>query len=324
MEKDSKHGKRHSLIVMIVMSVFVCAIVWASSYAAYTNSRNAQRTIAVYDKIGEPFSSNYLERGYSRDNVKSIFVNNPALGPSALLTVSNYAQGLQINPSQAVINYVLSARLVRYDPSTVEKYVPVTPQYLSDNSLDDFTATIIKGETSITLGGNTVSYNGFAGTLAPNVLSSDTYSVHLSNHFVNRPDALFLEITATPQGSTLSPITGILKGELRAQDASNRWTGAFSDAKLSLPNTYDGFNYIVTGTGQGVCTVTWDTTKVDISDESFIAIMEISGATGSNGTLTFPVNSNDVMRYDLQFYKVNITSETWFDMEDSVVAFTFT
>ena len=52
--------------------------------------------------------------------------------------------------------------------------------------------------------------------------------------------------------------------------------------------------------------------------------MEISGATSSNGSLTFPVNSNDVMRYDLQFYKVNITSETWFDMEDSVVAFTFT
>ena len=323
MEKNSRHEKRHSLVLMIVMSLFVCAIVWASSYAAYTNSRHAQRTIAVYDKFSEPFSSNYLMKGYSRDNVRTLYVTDLSLGPNALLTVSNYAQGIQTNPCQTVINYVLSARLVRYDPSTVEKYVPVTAQYISDNSLGAFTATIIKGATSVTLGGSTVEYNGFAGTLTANVISSDSYSIHLSNHFVNQPDTLFLEVTATPQGGTFSPITGIFKGDLKAQDASNRWTGAFSDTKLSLPNTYDGFNYIVTGTGSGVCTITWNTAKVVLSEESYITLMDITGATSSSGSITFPVDSNDVMRYDLQFYKVNITSETWFDMEDSVVTFTF-
>ncbi|MBR5922453.1 MAG: hypothetical protein IKZ59_01530 [Clostridia bacterium] len=323
MKENSKHENRLSPVILTVMALFVCAIVWASSYAAYTNSRNAQRTIAVYDKFSEPFSSNYLTRGYSRDNVRTLYVTDSVLGPNALLTVSNYAQGIQVNPCQTLINYVLSARLVRYDAQSVDRYVPVTAQYLSDNSLDDFTVTIIKGGTSVTLGGSTVSYNGFAGTLAGGVISSDSYAIHMSNHFVNQPGALFLEVTATPQGGTFSPITGIFKGELRAQDASNHWTGGFSDTKLNLPNAYDGFNYIVTGTGSGVCTVTWDTAKVVLSNESYINLMAISGATSSSGSITFPVNSNDVMRYDLQFYKVNITNETWFDMEDSVVTFDF-
>ena len=84
--------------------------------------------------------------------------------------------------------------------------------------------------------------------------------------------------------------------------------------------------YLVTGTGVGTATVTWDDTKIALSDVSLEMLMNISGATRSGSSITFPVDADVEDRYDLQFYKVsgaNFTGITWPNMNGTVVQFSF-
>ncbi|MBR4335481.1 MAG: hypothetical protein IKP74_03405, partial [Clostridia bacterium] len=84
-----------------------------------------------------------------------------------------------------------------------------------------------------------------------------------------------------------------------------------------------GFNYRISGVGSGNFTLRWDSAKVGISALSLLTLLEIEGAQQVGSSITFPVNAGDESLYDVQFYKVNITNETWSDMTNSVVTFDF-
>ena len=56
---------------------------------------------------------------------------------------------------------------------------------------------------------------------------------------------------------------------------------------------------------------------------SLLTLLSIDGASRNGNSITFPVDAEEVSLYDLQFYKVNITTETWGDMTSTVVTYDF-
>ena len=311
------------VLLIVLITVLLLAGTALGTYAAYTSSRSAQRTIATYDEQGERFSSNILVRGYSKDNVKTLYVTDPTIAPSQLITICNYERGKQNLPYSEQIGYTLLARFVKYEANTTEKYVPVDAEYMTANELTGYTATLRIGENVVTLSASHLSDNSFSGQLTANVSDSDSYTLTYDTSFaVNRPN-LYVEMIVTPTNVGLHTLCGVFKADVRVQGATNSWTGSFSDDTTSAPSAYDGFNYSVTGVGDGTVTLTWDDSKVDLSYYSVQILMAIEGATKTGSSITFPVDSDEESRYDLQFYKVSISSETWTDMNTTVVRFRF-
>ena len=155
------------ILIVLVISLVLGAV--AVTYATYTNSQRAQRTIAAYDAGGVLFSSNYMKNGYSRDNVHTIYVSAAGIPAAATVTVCNYQQGKQTRYNDNDVTYTLTARLVKYDESTEAKYVPVDAAYLSANSLtgDGYSVTVKKGTGEpITLNSSTLSTPSTAGSSA--------------------------------------------------------------------------------------------------------------------------------------------------------------
>ncbi len=70
------------IATVLTLVVLFISLVGGVTYAAYTNSRHAQRTIATYDSTGDRFSSNHLESLYTWQNVKTLYVTYDAITPA--------------------------------------------------------------------------------------------------------------------------------------------------------------------------------------------------------------------------------------------------
>lgn len=323
-EEGKMKGRKAIVSIVLIITLFACLfLVGCSTHAAYTSSRSAQRTVATYDAQGERFSSNILIRGVSRDNVKTLYVTNPSIAPASVVTLCNYERGKQNLPYSEDIGYTLTARLVRYDATATEKYIPVDSAYMTANELTGYQVTLRIGENVVTLSSSHLSDNSFTGTLTANVSDSDSYTLTFGTNFAVDQPNLYVEMIATPTNIGLHSICGVFKTGVRAAGANNSWTGDFSDDTDIAPANYDGYNYLVTGEGDGIATLSWDDTKVRLSDLSLQTLLSIEGATQTGSSVSFPVDSDVESRYDLQFYKVNITTETWGNMSATVVRFRF-
>lgn len=306
-------------LLVVAGSIFTVAV--------FTNSLHAQRTIAAYDVEGARFSSNYLLKGNSKNNVRTFYTTDPEVPAAGLITICNYPQGHQTMCNIDNFQYSLTARLVRFDENEDDRYVPVDAAYMAAFPASSYTVTVTDGASAsivlsdAALTGRLPASGSYAFT--GGTARADVFEVSFSPSFAANQPNLYLELTATPSDGTLPTIRGIFKPALRAAGAANHWTGAFRDDTSHAANQYSGFNYLITGTGSGTVTLTWDTTRIRISDKSLDDLLSIAGATGSAGQVVFPVDSDDESRYDLQFYPVSITDETWTQMNNSVVTFAF-
>ena len=315
------------LVLSIIMIASLIAVLFATgTFAAYTNSRYAQRTLAVVEGQGKRFSSNCLEKGYSKENVQTSYVHSSSEPPSKIITVCNYERGNPSKPYDGIITYSITAKFVKYDAGDSRRYIPVDAAYISDQGLTAYSATLTysgAGGGSITLQGSTVSDSLTGKTLeseSPIRGVSDVYTLNFSTNFVLAQPNLYVEITVHPENADLNDICGVFKTGLKAPGVVNDWTGAFNYNPAKSPSDYDGYTYRVSGVGSGTVTITWDDTVVTLSDESF---NKISGATKLGSSITFNVNSEILDLYDLNFYKVHVTDETWTDMNTEVVVFDF-
>ena len=306
------------LVIIISLSALVCIALVPVSFAIFTGSAFAQRTIGAYDAYGETFTSNYLRSGAARDNEIPAYTTDEVREASAYITVCNYPQGHQSRYSKTDIRFTLRAELVYYDEDepTDEKYKKVNSSYMSS-----FAGHSVQIE-DMTLGNGTLEAtmpaSGFI-TLQGKRASTSTFHVLFSTEFNTDPQPnLFVRLTATPEGEMLPTLSGIIKPAKKAQGASNNWTGTFRDDTENPVNDYDGFNYIVSGMGTGTFTLTWDSTRVGLSYVSQKTLLEIAGATKTGDSITFIVDSDVESRYEIQFYKVNTAGAEW-STEDGLV-----
>ena len=340
-----------ALLIAAVISLSLTAVILATgALAAFTNSLQAQRTIAAYDGGGETFSSNLLLKGESGSNVRSVFTTSDTA--STAVTVCNYRQGNKTKTNIEDIDYVFTAKFVKRVTSVVNgkevvTYEEVDETYVTarqneienDADNDDYTVTItLNGSSGVTatLGASATStnFNDREFTLTGMQVSDDTFTIAFSTAFIAHPANLYLELEAAPTSNPPSTISGILAPEFRAAGATDNWTGSFTDSTAKNPSEYDGFNYRISGTGSGSVTFTWDTSKLSLS---FVSkeLLEEAGATVNVGAgrVTLAVDSAQCAIYDLQFYKTaSFSAQTvWNTVEDSttlrdgddLVTFTF-
>ena len=314
--------KKYRIPIIITVSVacIFSILATAFTYAIFTNSLHAQRTIAAYDTAGDKFSSNYLLKGYSGENVRTVYTTGTSTPASTVLTVCNYPQGRQTMSAQDDISYKLTFSLVKEESGD---YVEVAPSYLTGSLAN--CAVTVTGDGTLTLNSSNVSGEISNMTITGGAARSHSYSISFSSDFIDDPmPNLYLEAIAEPTVSGYPTLRGIFKPELRAAGAADSWTGSFSDDRSHTPSEYDGYNYVITGVGSGTVTLTWNAAKLDLSDVSLHELAQITNFSQTSNSVTFPVDAEVTSRYELQFYKVNIPDETtWALMDNGVVTFAF-
>lgn len=173
-----------------------------------------------------------------------------------------------------------------------------------------------------------VEYNGEKKTFGSNSkiefsllkLMADDFNKHefvltFDKSQLTRSD-IYMRVTATPiNQAELKPLSAKLGVIYINDNTSATWTGTFIDNATS-PKDLDGFNYRLSGSGEGTVTLTWNTNYVDISPwfKNTYVLTILKDSSGI-ATATLKVNSAEKNQYDIQFYRTNgiNSAEQWSD-----------
>lgn len=259
------------------------------SLAAYTNFSYARRVVAAKTENRTLFSSNLLytedkttESGLYRTKKITLSQNN-----SFLIEIYNYQLGDTKTYNNQTITYTLQCTLLA-----------------SGDSVSGY--SIQSGETTYSFSAQDGNY---VATIKNQTLERNVLSV---NRFVfNVPEAdrdkMKLCIEAIPEETSYNATNSkklaavILTGEMTVE---KNWTGRLLDSQDGRsPNQYDGFNYEISGNGQGTVTLSWDTSVLKISPW-------FEGDTGGTlntvdgwASIEFSVGGDDQpLSYQTQFY----------------------
>lgn len=304
------------MIIISVLVVVIAAI--AVPFAEFTKSSRAKRVVATYLDSGALFSSNYLvANNNTAANVykRFFYTNDIGTGAVGTVTVCNYPQGNLGVHYDKNVSYRLTAKLVKIS----ESYGVVSKRDALAAEVGTKTATLtFKGGTPVTLSASDMSYDFGLSTLSCLAASTDLIDISFSADFNDNADGICLYLCASPEPavSSLFTVDAVFLPTLSVQETKNNWEGEFNDDMTKSITGFDGYNYAITGTGKGNCKLKWRSDKLRISQ---VFLNEIGVATGSEtsggftwNTLIFPVDSDTVNRYDLQFYNAdNVTFSSW-------------
>lgn len=281
-------------------------------YAEYIKSSRAKRVLATRGDEGTLFSSNYLvSNSNPAVNIykRVIYTNVENTAVSGDVTICNYPQGNPTNFHDVDIPYVLTAKMVVLS-ETNGAYVK-TDATAAQVGAHTVAVTLNGGETAV-LSASSLSHAFAAATLDHRIAQTDICNVTFDADFINA-GSLCLYLCATPAAGAptdVNTIDAVFSVSLSNAEARNVWEGYFNENNMTgVPDQpyFDGFNYVVTGTGRGTCTLSWDSSKLQISQ---IFLNEYSLTPTSEGgvsSVTFTVDSDDIPRYDLQFYYADET-----------------
>ena len=274
--------RRTALIAAIMVILLVAGVV---VYAEYIKSSRAKRVLATRGDEGTLFSSNYLvPNTNTAANIykRVLYTNSDSSTVSGDVTICNYAQGNPTKKHENDIPYTLTARLVMLGESN-GAYVK------TDASASDVGAHWVKL------------------TLDHRASQTDKCHVEFDSDFINAP-ALCLYLCATPAAGApadVGAMDAVFSVSLSNAEARNTWEGRFNENNMTgtpAQPEFDGFNYVISGTGAGTCVLTWDNTRLQISQVFLNKYNFTPTVSGGVSSVTFAVDSDDVARYDLQFY----------------------
>ena len=325
------HKKTFKLIA-IVLAAAVLLAAGVIIVAEYTRNTYEKRVVATRGSE-VMFSSNYLRTvGSPLQNARTFYVSSVSSTPSGNVTVCNYAQtepGAG-NPRDIVYNF--TATLVkRFVDSNGDVSVAEAG---ADDVAEGLTFTVSCGTTTITLNktNRTQTISSIA-TLTAGEPKEDAYSVTLPS--VNANSDILLRLTAVSTSGLDSAVTldGLFTGGVMGSESAHAWEGRFNETGVEsnnpTPAAYDGFNYVITGSGSGWFTLLWNSSKLAINDYftdeelTSVTVADASrpegGAAGDWKSVTFQVNSDAKSRYLLQFYRTSDTGyDAWADLKTYV------
>ena len=306
MSRFKETVKKHSSAVIAAIMVLILVAGFAV-YAEYIKSSRAKRVLATRGDEGTLFSSNYLvSNSNTTANIyKRVIYTNVENAPvSGDVTICNYPQGNPTNTHETDIPYVLTAKMVIL--SETNGSYGKTDATAAQVGAHTVTVTLNGGETT-TLSASNLSHAFAAATLDHRISQTDICSVTFDADFINA-GALCLYLCAEPATgapSDVYAIDAVFSVSLSNAEARNLWEGYFNENNMTgtpAQPDFDGFNYVVTGTGAGTCVLTWDNTKLQISQIFLNEYSLTPTVSGSASSVTFAVDSDVISRYDLQFY----------------------
>lgn len=291
MARGTGHKTAHRTVRIVALLLAAALLAGAVTYAVFTTSDKAKRVLASRRAQGDLFSSNLLRRNETPEDLSSykgstLYLNLqngqwPSTDPTVTFNICNYVQGAQNRPYNGAISYTLTATLLDADGNAVEnpgKYVSVS-----------------KGTTTGFSFADSLDYHPGGHYMA----TSNTYTVtYLSKDVMD--DHYSLKLVAVPTSpDTLPTLCALLDVMELNQGASKGWAVTpveSHDAGSPQPSAYYGYNYRVSGTGDGTLTLSVGSAIV-LSDESKAAL----NATVSGSSVSFAVTSGQT--YSLRFYR---------------------
>lgn len=297
-QRGGKCTKQYGMIICLTALVLFFCI--AGSYAAYTNFSSAKRVVSAQSESQMLFLSDmlYIESKNTESNAYQR--KRVVLGEDNGFTfeIYNYNPGNQELCCDRDITYTLKANVIS-DTGSLNSY---KIRYdMHEYSIEEVNA----GALHLTLTGNKLCTHSFR-LIVP---EEDKNQMMISVEAV--PDDACYEVTNQKKLAAV-----ILTGDLIAQKT---WSGKLLDEQTDhAPNDYDGFNYEISGNGEGTVTVEWDPDVLAISPwfQS-----QTTAEIVSKGAVRFTVGGNDQpSAYQTQFYKAsNWNSEiSWQDMKSLI------
>lgn len=315
--KNQLNKSLRALLLAVLFAVSTFAGVRVG-FAAYSSVQNVKRVVQLSKKVEDVlFSSNYLSKFNQNEN---------NYGASKLINFTRSdgeTAGVTRSFVVTVNNFDLSNNSL-WNDKNINYTLTVTALNKNNDQISD--TEILKGmsvnETPFTNGVVTVS-----GTLSSSRRSTNSYTITLNENYKD----IKLKVEAMPKDYDATKNNKLCKifefGEISA-NTDVRWTGTFSDAKVTSATgesnkigDLDGFNYRLAGSKDGQVTLTWNKKYVDISP---IFVEEISNkkkpGTENNRNVTYDKTNNsitfDVFATDkefiLQFYRTSKpTGEMW-------------
>ena len=330
------NNRQHRIVIAAAVVIFTIAtVVSIFVLAEYIKSSRTKRVLAALGNTGSIFSSNYLVMNTNTAvNVYRRIIYTEAAGQPASgnVTVCNYAQSSYTRHYETDIPYTLTARLVVLSESG-GRYVK-TNATAGDVGAHSVIVTLMGGAT-ITLNAANLSHT-FSGNVLDHRLSdTDVFSIEFDSDFINA-GSLCLYMCASPDTTQagVHTLDAVFNAALGAADARNTWEGEFNERTgTGVPQQpyYDGFNYVITGSGRGTCRIAWDNRKLQIS-QVFLNEQGLTPTVSGNKTyVDLAVDSDIVNRYDFQFYYADdtVTFANWAELtgsggSDGYVTLTYT
>lgn len=258
------------------------------SFAAYTNFSSVRRVISVKTDDRVLFSSNLLyceERNTESSSYKDKKITLTGSN-NFVVEVYNYNLGDTSTYNNKTITYTLKATVYTGSESVsgyaVKTDTEQSVAFSGTESEGIYTAELTDQE----LAGSSLSKKRY------------TFSVPESDK-----DKMQICVEAIPGDSSYGATSQkklaafIITGERILQKT---WEGRFLDERTDrTPDDYDGFNYEITGNGQGEVTMTWDSGILKISP--WLASQVVNGST-----IQFSVGGEgQPSAYQVQFYKAD-------------------
>lgn len=307
-----KKLKRSWLAIWIAFAA--AALSTIGVLAAYTSVSSVKRVVSTQKGAGMLFSSNYLTID-ENDLPRMITFSSMETSPCVTVNVCNYPQTM-IKHNDKDITYTMTVELV-----------------------DSNGNAVTSADYSVEYGGEKKTFESNSKIeFSPLKLTADDFNKHefvltFDKSQLTKSD-IYMKVTATPTDQAeLKPLSAKLGVIYINDNTSATWTGTFIDNATS-PKDLDGFNYRLSGSGEGTVTLTWNTNYVDISPW-FKNTYDLTISKDSSGiaTATLKVNSAEKNQYDIQFYRTNgiNANEVWSDNgahikvgTDDYVSMTFT
>lgn len=324
--KNQLNKSLRALLLAVLFAVSTFAGVRVG-FAAYSSVQNVKRVVQLSKKVEDVlFSSNYLskfdqnEKNYGASKLINFTRSDgetAGVKRSFVVTVNNFDLSNHSLWNDKDINYTLTVTVLDKNGTPIND-----TDKLNGMSVSDGTTTHEFGTNNAVTIGNQI--------LSTGKRSTNSYTITLNENYKD----IKLKVEAVPKEPKDYDATKNYKlckifefGEISA-NTDVRWTGTFSDAKVTSATAgnnqigdLDGFNYRLAGSKDGQVTLTWNKKYVDISP---IFVEEISNkkkpGTENKRTVTYDTTNNsitfDVFATDkefiLQFYRTSKpTGEMW-------------
>ncbi len=324
LNKFKKFMKAHWITVWLVVTVLAFTTIVSAEYIS--NRNRVRRVVANVANEGQQFSSNYLATGTTE--IKKASFNAGEGGYCIIpVTIWNHSVTNPTKAYQGALPYKLEAWLVSdVNGTLIGENADILTTYPVAYSKDgtnftDFSSLSYDNSKGYYYSDDTLTFN--TQDANGNYIVDDyTFYIRFPDTVLAANPALYVEVVATPFNTNDFVSISAIMGTQKAGTVITRgWTGGFSDN--TVYTDYDAFNYVISGSGESVITLSWCTNYLEMSDINleqygWIVGTDITSATETkNGvagvwkTLTFTANSDAVdgeghiigiNRYALQFY----------------------
>lgn len=292
--------------VLFVLAVLALAVY--GSYGAYTNFDSVKRVVSTKESQSDiMFSSNYLSQLNLSDKnypVKRISLSENDETCTFTVLVCNYVWGDETRYNPKDIEFDITAQLFSMDGGTLSN--GITKIKMKNKNFDEYGACTLKGEKLRSGSANSLSYQ---------------FEIP-----ADLKDKVKFQIIVTPSDESKAAVNSQQLAAILSfaeYKVNKNWTGHFIDAKTKDPDSYDAFNYEISGNGAGTVTIKWGNT-LQLSKW-------VTDGKQTTGSYSFEVNDTTTA-IQFQFYrnpndplKFNKTDQAakWSELE-KLVEVTFT